>query len=204
MKYLHLIPLITILFISSCKNNTETNTSKDSVTKTVTTTSTIEEANITISNANDVNIGGFNLDPLEIYANEKKYVLKNKPNKHKFYTNGTMFYEVKFKESSFKLRDQNSNLLWKIKIYPDKIKISDNEENENAYVIKNYPEKVKIKRNDTEIIQVRLDKNSLYVNEKIVYKTSKNIDSYALAVLAIDAIPEDQRIFILAELLKQF
>ena len=202
MKYLHLIILIAILFISSCKNNTETSTTKSSVTET-TAASTVGEANISISNASGVNIGGFNLDPLEIYVKEKKYLYKSKPNKHKFYTNGTMVYEVKFKENSFKLRDQNSNLLWKVKIYPDKIKISDNEENENAYIIKNYPDKIKIKRNDTELTQVKLDQSSLYANDKIIYKISNNPDSYAFAVLAIDAIPEDQRIFILAELLKQ-
>jgi len=201
MKYVHLITLIAILFISGCKNNTETNTTKDSVTDTTTTTDM--EANTSISNANGVNIGGFNLDPLEIYANGKKYLHKSKPNKHKFYTNGTMVYEVKFKESSFKLRDKNSNLLWKVKIYPDKIKISDNEENENAYIIKNYPEKIKIKRNDIELTQVKLDQSTLYANDKIIYKISNNPDSYAFAILAIDAIPVDQRIFILAELLKQ-
>ena len=59
-------------------------------------------------------------------ADKKKY----------FDASDNVVYEVKYKEDGFKLRTASSQLLWKVKLYDKKIKISDNEENINPYEIK--------------------------------------------------------------------
>ncbi|PKV52989.1 hypothetical protein ATE84_5122 [Aquimarina sp. MAR_2010_214] len=209
MKKIYTVALFCLLLIvSSCKSNTENNASKETETNNVVEATSVEEATnvddqMVISTPTGEKIGGFTLDPLTIYAGGNKYTSKNKPDKHKFYTNGSMVYEVKFKSEGFKLRDKNSELLWKIKIYPDKIKISDNEENENAFEIRRYDDKIKIKRNEEELYAIQLGSSSVTVNDEILYQLSSNQDNYVYAILAIKEIPEDQKMFILAELSTQ-
>ncbi|WP_271769560.1 hypothetical protein [Aquimarina algiphila] len=203
MKKIYTVALLCLFLIaSSCKTNTENNASKETEANHVVETTNVD-AQMVISTATGEKIGGFTLDPLTIYAGGNKHTSKNKPDKHKFYTNGSMVYEVKFKSEGFKLRDKNSELLWKIKIYPDKIKISNNEENENAFEIKRYEDKIKIKRNEEELYAIQLGSSSVIINDEALYQLSSDQDSYAYAILAIKEIPEDQKIFILAELLSQ-
>jgi hypothetical protein len=60
-----------------------------------------------------------------------------KPDKKKYYdANGNVIFEVKYKLNGFKLRTAGSQLLWKVKLDTDKIKISANEDNLNPYEIK--------------------------------------------------------------------
>lgn len=59
-----------------------------------------------------------------------------KPDKKKYFDGGTVVYEIKYKPDGFKLRTASSDLIWKVKLYDSKIKISDNEENLNPYEIK--------------------------------------------------------------------
>ncbi|SNR16481.1 hypothetical protein [Tenacibaculum jejuense] len=194
----------SLLFIS-CKNAT----TAESTNNTSTTTSTSDTVNNTqsldllITKANGNLLGGFNLQPIKIVSNGKNFTYKAKPNKHKFYTNGQMKYEVKFKEESLKLRDKNSNLLWKVKIYPDKIKISDNEENTNAFVIKPYENKIKVKKNEEELYKVKIDGTTISVNDKDSFQLSSTQENYTLALLAINEIPDEHKLFLLAELLNK-
>ena len=209
-KFTILTLIYILLLLASCKTNPD-KASVNEINLNTTETSapgdapvanaSYEGAEIVISNAVGDKIGGFTSSPITIYAGSKKYISKNKPDKHKFYTNGDFTYEVKFKSEGFKLRNKNSELLWKIKIYADKIKVSDNEENLNAFEIKKYAEKIKIKRNDEELYTIQLKDASIIANGKVVYTLSANAPSYAYAVIAIPEIPEEHKIFILAELL---
>lgn len=206
MKKSILILSILSLFLTftSCKTNDKSN-SPESVTvdEDINTAGNTDVSNdLVIYNTYGNAIGGIDLNPMRISANGKKYSVKTKPEKKKFYANGKMQYEIKLKDKGFKLRDKNSDLLWKIKIYPDKYKVSDNEENQNAFVVRNYEDKIKIKRNDEEVYRIKLD-SMLTANDKAIYKFSAPQNHYAYAVLAINEIPEDQRLFIIAELLKQ-
>lgn len=195
--------LSLFLIVTSCKTETKT-TAVDAISTMASDSGASNSVSndIIIYKPDGSVVGGIDLSPMLVSANGKKYSVKTKPEKKKFYANGTMQYEIKLKDGGFKLRDKNSNLLWKIKIYPDKYKVSDNEENQNGYVVRNYDNKIKIKRNEAEVYRIQLD-SMLTANDNAIYKFSAPQNHYAYAVLAIDEIPEDQRLFILAELLKQ-
>lgn len=195
MKKKHILFVLTLLLWVSCKTKTNNSPTKDTETTTNLTN--------TITTADGTLLGSFDLSPLKIVVNNIKYTHKSKPDKHKFYANGTMKYEVKLKEESLKLRDKNSKLLWKVKIYPDKIKISNNEENENAFVIRPYDDKIKVKRNEEELYKVNLEGTIVKVNDKEAYKLSSSQESYVFALLAIEEIPNEHKLFLLAELLNK-
>jgi len=204
MKIINTITLCCLLLMAiGCKNTADNSQSKE--VQSTETNSSLEtiDTDVVISKITGEKIGGFSLNPLVLFANGVKYTSKNKSDKHKFYDNGSMVYEVKLKSGGFKLRDKDSELLWKIKIYPDKIKISDNEENENPFEIKKYEDKIKIKKKDETLYEVKFDASSLIVNDIPMYNVSYSNKSYAYAILAIAEIPEDHRLFILAELLTQ-
>ncbi|OWW25827.1 hypothetical protein B4Q04_09545 [Zobellia sp. OII3] len=204
MRKTHLLFVLTLFLLVSCKTETKnpTEATIDSTTSTSVSAST-DKLDITITTADGAVLGGFDLSPIKIVANNTNYTFKSKPDKHKFYANGRMKYEVKFKEESLKLRDEDSELLWKVKIYPDKVKISDNEENENAFEVRPYDDKIKIKRDDEELYRVNLEGNIIKVNDKEAYQLSSAQESYVYAILAIEEIPAEHKLFIIAELLNK-
>lgn len=192
---------LSLLLLVGCKTENK-NSSNGNTTTTPASVSTDNLA-VTITTTEGALLGGFDLSPIKIVVNNTNYTFKSKPDKHKFYANGKMKYEVKFKEESLKLRDENSDLLWKVKIYPDKIKISDNEENENAFEVRPYDEKIKVKRNDEELYKVYLEGSNVTVNGQEAYKLSSDQESYVYAILAIEEIPNEHKLFIIAELLNK-
>ncbi|MDF4202905.1 hypothetical protein PXD56_08060 [Maribacter sp. SA7] len=201
MRKINILFVLTVLLLASCKTeNKNTSSPAETATEASATTNSLD---VTIANADGALIGGFDLSPIKIVANNTTYTFKSKPDKHKFYANGQMKYEIKFKEESFKLRDADSDLLWKIKIYPDKVKISDNEENENAFEVRPYDDKIKVKRNEEELYRVNIEGNSVKVNDTEAFKLSSNQQSYVYAILAIDEIPNEHKMFIIAELLNK-
>ncbi|MFK7813892.1 MAG: hypothetical protein AB8B59_15460 [Maribacter sp.] len=105
-----------------------------------------------------------------------------KADKKKYYnSDNTVVYEVKYKDDSFKLRSSSSDLLWKIKLYENKVKISDNEENLNPYEIKKMENgESKLEKDDTtierstasnarnlisKITEIPLDQQEILINE---------------------------------------
>ncbi|WP_299838629.1 hypothetical protein [uncultured Tenacibaculum sp.] len=200
-----LTTLIAFSFLfASCNTSTKSeSTNTSSSTTAFDAVSNSQSIDLLVTKADGKLLGGLNLQPIKIVSNGKNFTFKNKPNKHKFYNNGQMKYEVKFKEEGLKLRDKNSNLLWKVKIYPDKIKISDNEENTNAFVIRPYENKIKVKRNEEELYRVTINETSVIVNDKISFTLSSAQENYAIALLAINEIPDEHKLFLLAELLNK-
>jgi len=106
-----------------------------------------------------------------------------KSDKKKYYdSNQTVVYEVKYKDDSFKLRTASSDLLWKVKLYEKKVKISDNEENLNPYEIKKLDSgESKLEKNDTTI-----ERSTAAEARSLVYK--------------IDVMPKEQQEIIITEL----
>ena len=109
---------------------------------------------------------------------------KTKADKRKYYDqNNNVVYEVKYKSDGFKLRTASSTLLWKVKLYNDKVKISNNEENLNAYEIK------KVGANE-----IKLEKDNEIISR------NKNTSHLWELVADISEIPADQQEILVAEL----
>jgi hypothetical protein len=129
--------------------------------------------------------------------------------KRKWYNSGgSLEAEVKFDGRNFKLRSVDSSLLWKVKFYAgEKIKISDNEENENPHEIRLYPgePRLKLKHQDKEIGQLRYYADS----GKMKFKNPAGDELHArdakalspeIAALHIDAATLRDRVILAAEL----
>ncbi len=133
----------------------------------------------------------------ETKGDKRKYMLEG----------GSQIAEVKVKDADgFKVRTNDGKLLWKVKIDADKIKISDNEENQNAFEIKKKDDGAKIERNETKLGEVKFYKDRQKVKVKDATDQElfdSNTDKYSVAygVLGLSEIPEDLRFIIFAELL---
>ena len=125
---------------------------------------------------------------------------------------GPVLFEVKPDDDSdgFKLRNADGSLRWKVKIAPEKIKISDNEQNANPFELKVRDGgrfKV-VAPGDRELGNVRFDKAASKIevetaggNTLFVVEGSQSSGAYG--VLLLDRIPEVQRYIVLAEILSR-
>ena len=157
-------------------------------------------------------------ETIEVNLDGQAFIMKarmNKPGSRKYKElvgtdEKTLIAEVKIKDNSFKLVDENDKLLWKVKIKEGKEKNSDNEENKNPFVIKKSEDKVKVKdKNEKEIARVKYysDNGKLKLKDmsgKELYISKEfNKLSGAIGVLAINDIPAKLRAVIACELIKQ-
>ncbi|UII19456.1 hypothetical protein [Fulvivirga ligni] len=153
-----------------------------------------------------------NISLAEIIINGKDLVLHvgdetlvgdlKRDDKRKYYDNNDNFrYAVKYKDrESFKLRDSNEELLWKVKIKEDKISIANNEEMNNAFDIRIYDgNRIKLKKSDSEINSMRFDPNSDFLEvEDYSLRGFKN--TMAPAVLMIPDMKPLEKYIICTEL----
>ncbi len=125
-----------------------------------------------------------------------------KKEKRKYYDgSNAMRYAVKFSEDGFKLRDFREELLWKVKIYDDKIKLADNEEMNNAYEIKMRDEgKVKLERNDQPLTELRMNEAAEWFQVSDQLKTKGAGLSLAPALLLIKELEPAEQYILMAEL----
>lgn len=127
--------------------------------------------------------------------------------KRKYFNGSTQLAEVKMKDADgFKVRTVDGKLLWKVKIDGGKIKISDNEENQNAYELVKRDDGAKIEQNETKLGEVKFytDRQKIKVkdaSDKELFDGNTDKYSMAYGVLLLDKIPEEQRYIIIAELL---
>lgn len=137
---------------------------------------------------------------------ELSYTSKmTKSDKKKYYNGETVVYEVKYKPDAFKLRTPSSKLLWKVKLYDTKIKVSDNEENLNPYEIKILGNNsAKLEKNGLVIARTSFntEANTQDINFLESDKSISFSQSYSpiLLVKAIDALADDQKEIIMLEL----
>ena len=107
--------------------------------------------------------------------------------------------EVKLGDDGFKVRTLDGKLLWKVKVTPDKIKVSNNEENANPYELKIKDAKVKVfAPGDRFLGEVRARGNYVEIGDKFRAAGAK-LDAY-LGVTLLDGVPMRERAVILAEL----
>jgi len=131
--------------------------------------------------------------------------------KHKYYdSTGTQVAEVKSSDSGFKVRTPDGKLLWKVKLSDDKIKVSDNEENANAWSVKtSYPDKAKVvDPTEKEVGEVRFanDPSPGRVRDAAgsdAWTIDGGSGSGAWGVLLMDKVPANHRAIIVAELVSR-
>lgn len=125
-----------------------------------------------------------------------------KKDKRKYYDAGnTMQYAVKFSEDGFKLRDHREELLWKVKLYDDKIKLANNEEMYNAYEIKVREEgKIKLERNEVLVTELRMNEEAEWFQVNDTYTTQGAGLSLAPAILLITELKDMEKFILMAEL----
>lgn len=125
---------------------------------------------------------------------------------------GPVLFEVKPDDDSegFKLRAPDGKLLWKVKVTPEKIKISDNEENNNPFELKmREGDRLKVVApGDREVGNVRFDRAATKTEIETASGATKftvegSRPSRAYGVLLLDSIPEVQRYIIATEILSR-
>lgn len=123
---------------------------------------------------------------------------------------GPVLYEIKpdNDSSGFKLRGADGKLRWKVKVSPDKIKISDNENNDRPFELKvKEGNRVKVVApGDREIGNVRYVQNQIEVEDaggRVIYGTQSPKFSGAYGVLLCTGIPMRERYILVAELLSR-
>ena len=124
---------------------------------------------------------------------------------------GAVTYEVKPDNDSdgFKLRTADGKLRWKVKVTPETIKISDNEQNDRPFELKARDgDRVKVVAPvDREIGNVRFDRaaSKTEVEDaagKTLFRVEKTTRTGAYGVLLLD-IPPTERAILLAEILSR-
>jgi hypothetical protein len=146
--------------------------------------------------------GGFTLK----VDNNRTIEARAKSREKRIYsTDGYDFIEVKaYEDGKFKLKTTNGQLLWKVKLYDDKVKISDNEENENPYEIKRKESgKIKVYHQGKEICEAvqKGEQVVVKVGDKEVLRIPAKQNSMGYAILGVQQIPFDERYVLMAELL---
>jgi phage baseplate assembly protein gpV len=108
--------------------------------------------------------------------------------------------EVKFgDEGGFKVRTLAGKLLWKVKVTPEKIKVSDNEENKNPYELKIKDAKVKVYAPGDRLLgEVRARGDHVDVGGK--FRAAGTSADAFYGVELLDGIPPRERAVIFAEL----
>lgn len=119
---------------------------------------------------------------------------------------GAPVAEVKPDSGGFKLRTAEGQLLWKVKIADDKIKISDNEENRNPYEIRIKEDDFRVEENDAKLGEIKFysDRNKVKVkdgSENEVAESNGSVRSSAYGLVLMNRIPATERAIIMAELL---
>ena len=122
---------------------------------------------------------------------------------------GPVAWEVKpSDEGGFKLRTADGRLRWKVKVTPEKIKISDNEENKNPYELKvREGGRVKVVGpGEKELGNVRFNGSKIEVENATgqkQFEVAATSASGAYGVLLLDAIPAQERASLIAESLSR-
>jgi hypothetical protein len=123
---------------------------------------------------------------------------------------GEALLQIKLGDAAFKVRRPDGSLLWKVKISDDKIKISDNEESSNAFVLKTkYDDKVKVlDASEQAIGEVKFKDASgkikvVDATDRPVFELEGAKRSSAYGVALLRSIPPAQRAVIIAELLTE-
>ena len=127
--------------------------------------------------------------------------------KRKYARNGRLIAEVKPTDSGFKVRSPDGKqLLWKIKREADKVKISDNEQNDRPFVLKSKSDRIEVLGPDGKTIgAVRVDSAGHRTvaedsSGQIQFTLVSDHSDRFLGVALMKEIPVAMRAIIMAEL----
>jgi len=209
MKNTWLNLFLILVCLSACSTKQENNLATNAQNGTVENTTQTNEVSSSYFYINTLR----NEKPANITIDEEKIQLslqntalfgKLKGDKRKYYNaSNEMQFAVKLSENGFKLRDAQEELLWKVKLYDDKIKLANNEEMENAYEIKLRDDKLKIEQNNEEIEVFRFNPQAPNVQLNEAYMVRGFGNSIAMGVLLIGVIPEPEKFMLCTEILKR-
>lgn len=122
--------------------------------------------------------------------------------KRKYQRNNQVVAEVKSSDAeAFKLRNPDGSLRWKIKLYEDRVKISDNEENLNPYQIRTSEGKFKLKDAEgQEIGRIVQEGEQVLITSEQHQFMLKAPYRMSYGVLLIPEMPQQDQLILLAEL----
>jgi len=209
MKSIHTYILVIVLLLGCNSNNDSTTGITTTIEKpseeVSASASYTTEKFVYINNAENTNLAEIKVNEKEISINTPELNLFGilKEDKRKYYDQKNMhLYSVKYKDDGFKLRDGTESLLWKIKMYDDKIKIANNEEMSDAFAIKlKEDNRIKVEQAEEEIFSLRIPSDaSAPVKIGVEYLVSGLGYSTAAGVLKLEKLAPDERFVIIAEL----
>lgn len=120
---------------------------------------------------------------------------------------GQFLYEVKAGDDGFKLRNPDGSLRWKVKLYADKVKVSDNEQNERPFELKSRADRVKVVGpGEKDLGDVRFAAGKIEVkgtDGRVVSTQPAAKLSAAYGVMLLETIPFRERCILVAELLSR-
>ena len=206
--YSFLALLLLISFILACRSSstTPTKTQPNNPTSTNNYSTKVKIKTPADKDVVEIKIGGDDTK-IEYSGKVVRGDLKDSDKRKYSLEGGSQIAEVKMKDADgFKVRTNDGKLLWKIKISNDKIKISDNEENQNAFELVKRDDGAKVEQNENKFGEVKFYKDRQKVkvkdaNDKELFDSNTDRYSVAYGVLLLDKIPEDLRYIIIAELL---
>ncbi len=137
------------------------------------------------------------------FSGEQFYGIAKRPEKRKYFDGSDqMTFAVKYGDASFKLRNANEQLLWKMKIYDGYLKLSDNEEMTSAFRIAfSDSGKLKVKQDGEEQYAIRFDQQAPRFKAGGYFLMNfKN--SLATGILLIEEIPMRERIVLASEVIR--
>jgi hypothetical protein len=146
---------------------------------------------------------------IELGATEPGRVLRGEApdgDKRKYRLDGRVIVEVKHDADAFKVRAPDGRLLWKVKLDARKVKISNHEDGRDPVEIAASADGYKVKRGEQKLGEVKVQTGRGRVKvkdaaERERFEASTAHQSAAFGVLLVTAIPEIERVVIMAELL---
>lgn len=196
--------LLSVVF-AACGGSSQSSTTP--VANNANASSTVANLSVAIKSSDGAALGQIDIknNAITLQYGNNNLVSQTKGEKRKYgSTAGVVAAEVKHNEADkFKVRTPEGQLIWKIKLDSDKIKISDNEENNNPYSIKRGDNKIKVKAaDDTELGTIEVKDGKVVVlaaNRSFTAETGQI--SAAYGVLLMDKISPRDQFIIMAELL---
>lgn len=199
-----LLFLSLVLLFTACESDTSGGYTDNSHSTAQSSTTPAKTAAISIVTGSGSVLGSVSRSGHTIWLGEGQAIRSRlKGEKRKYDMPGGITLKVTYKEDGFKLKKESGELIWKIKVYDEKVKISDNEENENPYQIRFYEgDRAKLKYQEQELGEVELkDGRQLVTGSGKDFAIESDQFSAAYAALLIERIPIGQRLIIISELL---
>lgn len=159
-----------------------------------------------ITSSDNALVGKISFDGNEVKLSAEKeelWGIQNREDKRKYRNRSDQVtFVTKYSDSGFKLRNAQEELIWKVKLYDDYLKLSDNEAMENAFRLGfSDSGKLKVKKDGAEQYVARFDPNA--PQYKIGNYSLRNFkNSLASGMLLIEEIPFKERMVLAAEVLK--